>query len=466
MKRKVVLAAAILSGLAASPLSANFHFMNIVQVFGGPPAAPNAQYVMLQMWTAGQNVVGGHQLTVYNGDGSLAATLTFPPSPGGDVANGANQATILIGTAEAQTFFGVTMDLLISPVSTTGQGLKICWAGTYDCVAIGDYTGSTTGVGLPFLMGDFSTLALTRRLDVCTGLGATPGLDQCDDTDNSATDFVLTLPSPRNNAGAVGTIPAATCGNNTLEGLEDCDDGDTESGDGCSNVCKYEPSRSSPQALGVDNNTNQSNGNGVLEPGEAVSVVPSWKNTDASAARPRRRRRGVHRTRRGDLYAENRPGPVRHDRPRRHPQLRRPPRSATSSRCRRPLTRPAATHWDATFDELLSGGGRRPGCSTSATASPTCRAATSSIAASRRSCTTASRPVARPRSTAPTTRSAATRWASSSGARSPRAAPTSPSAAPSARAPTTASPAASRSSPTSPRPTRPAGPSTTSPRRT
>ena len=79
---------------------------------------------MLQMWTAGQNVVGGHQLTVYNGDGSLAATLSFPPSPGGDVANGANQATILIGTAEAQTFFGVTMDLLISPLSTTGQGLQ------------------------------------------------------------------------------------------------------------------------------------------------------------------------------------------------------------------------------------------------------------------------------------------------------------------------------------------------------
>ena len=357
MKKRVVPALAILAGLVASPLSANFHFMNIVQVFGGPPAAPNAQYVMLQMWTGGQNVVGGHALTVYNGDGSLAATLPFPASPGGDVANGANQATILIGTAEAQTFFGVTMDLLISPLSTTGQGLKICWAGTYDCVAIGDYTGSATGVGLPFLMGDFSTLALSRRLDVCTGVGATPGLDQCDDTDNSATDFVLTLPSPRNNAGVVGTIPAATCGNSTLEGLEDCDDGDTESEDGCSNVCKFEPSRSEPKALAVDTNTNQSDGNGVLEPGEAVSVVPSWENTDASplalvgGATAFAGPAGASYTTKIGLarYGTIDPGDTHS--------------CAATALCYQlalsaPASRPA-THWDSTFDELLGGGGRK-----------------------------------------------------------------------------------------------------------
>jgi cysteine-rich repeat protein len=352
-----VLAAAIVSWLAASPLSANFHFMNIVQVFGGSAAAPDAQYVMLQMWTGGQNVVGGHELTIYNGDGSVAVTLPFPPSPGGDVDNGANQATILIGTAEAQALFGVTMDLVISPVDTTGEGVKIRWAGASDCVAIGGYTGSTTGVGLPFLMGDFAGLALTRRLDVCTGLGATAGLDLCDDTDNSATDFVLTLPSPRNNVGQLGTLPASTCGNNTLEGLEDCDDGDTESGDGCSNVCKYEPEQASPQTLAVDTAANQSDGNGVLEAGEAVSVVPSWKNTDAGAldlvggATAFTGPAGATYTPRIGLarYGVIDPGDVHSC-------------AATAFCYQLALSAPAARpamHWDTSFDEVLGGGGRK-----------------------------------------------------------------------------------------------------------
>ena len=246
-------------------------------------AQPDASYVMLQMWAPGQNLVGGHSLTVYNGDGTLAGTLTFPDPPGGNLAHGENQSTFLIGTADAATLFGVSMDLTISPVHTTGDGLKICWAGdgtgvTPDCVALGDYTGASDGVGAPFRMGDIVGRALSRRLDICGSFG----LDFCDDTDVSAADFVLTLPSPKNNAGEVGTLPASTCGNNILEGLEDCDDGNTADGDGCSSKCTIEPDGISPAALRVDTTTNLSDGNGVFEPGEAVTIVPSWKNTSGA----------------------------------------------------------------------------------------------------------------------------------------------------------------------------------------
>ena len=34
---------------------------------------------------------------------------------------------------------------------------------------------------------------------------------------------------------------AADCGNGTVEGDEECDDGNTEDGDGCSSSCQKEP---------------------------------------------------------------------------------------------------------------------------------------------------------------------------------------------------------------------------------
>jgi cysteine-rich repeat protein len=76
--------------------------------------------------------------------------------------------------------------------------------------------------------------AAIRRLDIT---GSSSVLDAGDDTDNCATDFIAGNPAPRNNAGVVGTIPAATCGNGALEGLEQCDDGNLANGDGCSSTC-------------------------------------------------------------------------------------------------------------------------------------------------------------------------------------------------------------------------------------
>src|SRR5215210_367396 len=87
-------------------LSAAFHLMLIKEVYGGSPGAPNARYVMLQMYSPGQNFVFGHNIIFYNAAGTVLNTIPFA----GNVANGSDQATILIATTEAQALFSVTPD--------------------------------------------------------------------------------------------------------------------------------------------------------------------------------------------------------------------------------------------------------------------------------------------------------------------------------------------------------------------
>jgi cysteine-rich repeat protein len=229
MSRAVV---ALLFAIAAFSAQATFHLVKVVEVFPGTAASPSAQYVVIQMYASGQEFVGGHAITVFNGAGTQVGTFTFA----GNVGNGANQAKILIATPQAQAFFGVTPDLTMTAALISAGG-KVCWAGTLDCVAWGAYTGGTAGVGTPFNAsggGLLSGRAAIRRLDIA---GSASVLDAGDDTDNCANDFVSGLPAPRNNAGVLGTVPAATCGNGVLEGLEQCDDHNLVNGDGCSSTC-------------------------------------------------------------------------------------------------------------------------------------------------------------------------------------------------------------------------------------
>ncbi|HEV8694683.1 MAG TPA: FG-GAP-like repeat-containing protein [Lysobacter sp.] len=235
MTRPRLAAAALLLATASLPVPATFHLMKIVEIFPGTPAAPAAQYVVIQMYASGQNLVGGHQITVFNAAGTLVATFTFTSN----VSNGANQAKILIATPQAEAFFGLNADLEMNAAIMAAGG-KVCFADTIDCVAWGAYTGSPTGVGTPFNVGGglASGRAAVRRLDIA---GSATVLDAGDDTNNCATDFVSGLPAPRNNAGMLGTVPPATCGNGVLQGLEQCDDGNLVNGDGCSSTCMVTP---------------------------------------------------------------------------------------------------------------------------------------------------------------------------------------------------------------------------------
>jgi cysteine-rich repeat protein len=224
--------ALVLSTLVAgsAPALANFHLMKVVEVFPGTAASPDAQYIVLQMHTGGQNVLNNHVATVFNAAGTSIGTLTFT----GNVANGLNQDKVLIATTQAATFFNLTADLTMSAILPRAGG-KICFE-SVDCFAWGNYTGSPTGVGTPYnaSTGLLSGTAAKRRLDIS---GLPTVLEAADDTDVCANDFVTGLPAPANNARVNGTIPANTCPNGTIEGLEECDDGNAVNTDACSNDC-------------------------------------------------------------------------------------------------------------------------------------------------------------------------------------------------------------------------------------
>lgn len=234
--RAAVLASAVALLLAAPNAHASFHLMKVVEVFGGTAAAPNAHYVVIQMYSGGQSFVGGHHITVYNAAGTLTNTFTFSSS----VANGSSQDKILIATPEAASFFGLSADLTMSAALVKAGG-KVCFdAIPEDCVAWGAWTGGSGGVGTPFNAGGglIPGKAAIRRLDIATGVGTSNSqLDAADDTDDSANDFLAGLPAPKNNARASGTVPANTCGNLVVEGLEQCDDGDATDAGFCVADC-------------------------------------------------------------------------------------------------------------------------------------------------------------------------------------------------------------------------------------
>jgi len=221
---------ALCLALFASRAEASFHMMEIVEVFPGTPASPNAQYIVLQMYTSGQNFVIGHVIKVYDQNGVEIGSMSFATN----VSVGNDQSKILIATTQAQTFFNITPDMVLTTALPLTGG-KVCFE-TVDCVAWGNYSVTDAAVGTPWNRTQPSGLvpsrALKRRLEIS---GGTTVLDFGDDTNNSLNDFALATPAPVNNAGATGTVPGSTCQNNVVEGIEGCDDNNANADDGCFN---------------------------------------------------------------------------------------------------------------------------------------------------------------------------------------------------------------------------------------
>ena len=103
--------------LVAVPLPARalFHLIQVVEVY----AQGGVQYVEVQMYSPNQpqNLVTGHGLIFFNAAGSEVGRFTAP----NDVASGANQASILFATGEAEDFFGVGGLALHSAYSSPGS---------------------------------------------------------------------------------------------------------------------------------------------------------------------------------------------------------------------------------------------------------------------------------------------------------------------------------------------------------
>lgn len=186
----LLLAAAALCCPAAS---ATFHEISIREVYPGSAAQTETEYVELQMWAAGQNVVGGHSLIAYEAGGGVAGTTTF----GGDVPGSASQSTILLGTASVVSAFGVIPDAVMAPGQLDPAGGAVCWE-AIDCVAWGNFKASLPSpAGAPMSpSGIADGMALRRTI----APGCASLLEPTDDRDDSATDFAAVFPSPRPNS--------------------------------------------------------------------------------------------------------------------------------------------------------------------------------------------------------------------------------------------------------------------------
>src|SRR5262249_29475532 len=187
--------AACLTGAFASTASASFHLNLIREVHEGGLAGPD--YVMLQSYAAGENLVAGKHIVTYDPSGNVFSDYTIPSN----VANGANQATILISNGPfAGADFVAGSGTGPGNLSIFDTGGTVCYTDSpttvsLDCVA---YVGSNASTmfpasppaspyGTPVSLGgkDLSNTSLVRT----TGRGCPTLLEAVDDTNNSAADF-------------------------------------------------------------------------------------------------------------------------------------------------------------------------------------------------------------------------------------------------------------------------------------
>lgn len=215
MRKALSLSAAALVTLVSAQASAAFHVMKVVEVFAGSAAAPNASYVQLQMYSAGQNFVSGHVIHVYDAAGAevMANKVTFASS----VANGADQANILIGTSSVLTSFGVAPDFTL-PLNLDKAGGAVCFD-AIDCFSWGTFAGAAAdGSTSPF-----AALTANKAARRSTTAGTPTLLDAADDTGVNTADFTAVDPTPKNNNGIAsdgGITPPVDAGTDAGAGTD------------------------------------------------------------------------------------------------------------------------------------------------------------------------------------------------------------------------------------------------------
>ena len=65
----------------SSAASAIFHEIKVKEVFAGSAAHPNAQYIVVQAYSADQDTVTGHSVRTFNAAGASTRDVHFSPGP-------------------------------------------------------------------------------------------------------------------------------------------------------------------------------------------------------------------------------------------------------------------------------------------------------------------------------------------------------------------------------------------------
>lgn len=196
VRRGPLLALALCAFAVLAPATqASFHLTKIREIRAATTAVP---FIEIQMYSAGQNLFTGHSVTTYSDTGALIDTVPLGTVPAGD-----NQRTILIAPGPVE---GVAPDVT-HILGFSNPGGAVCFE-NIDCVSYGAFTGTTSlspsGTPAPGYPAMDGALSLTRKI----AAGCATLLEPSDDTNNSASDFEITTPTPRNNS----TSPAeAAC---------------------------------------------------------------------------------------------------------------------------------------------------------------------------------------------------------------------------------------------------------------
>ena len=195
----VAVAATVTAALLASAVgaSASFHEMKIREVSSGT-GTPDSSYVEVQMYAPGQTFLSlGAKLV--RCDSTCSSPMTFQGFT--DVAAGASQSTVLFGDS-AVSNRDFSADLNLNAIEAGGAVCYLSEPGFSDCMSWGNFSANST------LVTNYGTSAGTPAPALSSGTslrrsiaaGCQSLLEPGDDTDNSAADFAVASPNPRNNA--------------------------------------------------------------------------------------------------------------------------------------------------------------------------------------------------------------------------------------------------------------------------
>jgi hypothetical protein len=195
---RVLMSAALSVGalMVAPAIShGSYHLMKISEVHQG--LGDTGDFVELQMYSAGQNLVGGRYVRTYDGGGNAFSTFPIPSN----VANGESQRTILI--ANDATVPGADFNAAGNLKVVNANG-GVCFLESFldssalDCVAWGSQMGTQPwGTPLALTVGTIpDNSSIHRRID----RGCATLLEAGDDTNDSSADFAIATPSPRPNS--------------------------------------------------------------------------------------------------------------------------------------------------------------------------------------------------------------------------------------------------------------------------
>jgi hypothetical protein len=205
------LALAFVASLALAPAAfAADSQIKISEVYsdGNTTATGHGDYIELQLAAAGQQIPAGHSIVLWTGP-STTTTFVFPAN----TTLTDNQRTILFGWPD-----NPTADFSATGLNPLLAGGAVCLSGSsgppvvpIDCVSWGAFSPVTSGqlgAGTPAPALNALRSLTRKKSRNCPTL-----LEPADDTNNSAADFSLAIPSPRGNFAnpteAPCTAPAA-----------------------------------------------------------------------------------------------------------------------------------------------------------------------------------------------------------------------------------------------------------------